>query len=170
MPANVEIKARVRDAVALNAQAAALADGLPALIRQSDTFFSVPQGRLKLREFGDGSGELIFYHRSDVSGPKVSDYRISPTTDPAGLRETLAASLGVAGVVRKRRTLYLVGQTRVHVDEVEGLGDFMELEVVLMEGQSTEEGERIARGLMAKLDVGEADLITGAYVDLLVAS
>jgi predicted adenylyl cyclase CyaB len=167
MPANVEIKARVHDPGGLRARAAALADGSPELILQTDTFFPVPSGRLKLRDFGDGRGELIFYRRADVSGPKVSDYRISPTADPVGLREALTAALGMVGIVRKRRTLYLVGQTRVHLDEVEELGDFLELEVVLREGQSAEEGDRIARGLMAALGVEQEDLVTGAYIDLL---
>ncbi len=167
MPANVEIKARVRDPASLHARAAALADGPPEVIHQTDTFFRTSKGRLKLREFGDGRGELIAYARPDVSGPKVSDYRIAKTDEPTSLRETLAAALGVAGVVRKRRTLYLVGQTRVHVDRVEGLGDFMELEVVLREGQSPEEGDAIARELMCELGVTQADLVEGAYVDLL---
>lgn len=167
MPANVEIKARVRDASVMHARATALADGPPVRIVQIDTFFSVAQGRLKLRDFGDGTGELIFYSRPDAAGPKVSRYCITPTADPAGLRRTLAMALDVAGVVGKRRTLYLVGQTRVHFDEVEGLGDFMELEVVLEEGQPAEEGERIARELMVRLRVADSDLVTGAYVDLL---
>jgi predicted adenylyl cyclase CyaB len=167
MPANVEIKARVRDVAALHARAAVLAEDTPVLLRQTDTFFRIPHGRLKLRDFGDGTGELIFYQRPDTSGPKVSNYRITRTSDPAGLRETLATALGVMGVVRKRRTLYLVGQTRVHVDEVEGLGHFMELEVVLREGQAAEEGEQIAQELMTTLGIAEADLLTGAYIDLL---
>src|SRR4051812_8863814 len=167
MPANVEIKARLRDAAALHARAAALADGHPVLIRQTDTFFSLPRGRLKLRDFGDGSGELIFYDRPERAGPKVSDYHLTPTNDPIGLREALASALGVAGVVRKTRTLYLVGQTRVHVDAVEGLGDFMELEVVLRDGQGAGEGERVAREFMTKLGIADADLVTGAYIDLL---
>ena len=79
----------------------------------------------------------------------------------------MSLALGVRGVVRKKRTLYLVGQTRVHLDEVEGLGDFMELEVVLHPGQSDAEGQVIARDLMTRLGVAEKDLLEGAYMDLL---
>jgi adenylate cyclase class IV len=166
MPSNVEIKARVRDPKALHGKAAKLATEASDVLLQTDTFFNVPQGRLKVREFVDGHGELVYYSRGDVAGPKVSDYRLAPTEFPAELREALTAALGVRGIVKKRRTLYLVGQTRVHVDEVEGLGDFMELEVVLREGQSAAEGEQIARSLMRELGIEEADLVTGAYVEL----
>jgi predicted adenylyl cyclase CyaB len=70
-------------------------------------------------------------------------------------------------VVRKKRHLYLVGQTRVHLDEVEGLGEFMELEVVLRPGQSDSEGQSITQDLMILLGVRQEDLLEGAYMDLL---
>ncbi|XP_036828544.1 uncharacterized protein LOC118947720 isoform X6 [Oncorhynchus mykiss] len=84
------------------------------------------------------------------------------------LMTVLADSLGVKGEVRKERRLFLVGQTRVHLDSVEGLGHYMELEVVLREDQRPEEGEAIARSLMKELGVGNDSLVTGAYVDLLL--
>ncbi len=83
------------------------------------------------------------------------------------MKSALSVALGVRGVVRKTRTLYLVGQTRIHLDEVAGLGDFMELEVVLHPGQTDEEGQAIARDLMTRLGVEEKDLLEGAYMDLL---
>jgi hypothetical protein len=76
----------------------------------------------------------------------------------------------IRGVVRKTRYLYLVGETRVHLDDVEGLGQFMELEVVMQEGQSDAEGQAIAEGLMASLGVESSDLLEGAYMDLLESS
>ena len=79
----------------------------------------------------------------------------------------LAASLGVRGVVRKQRLLYLVGNTRIHLDQVEGLGDFLEFEVVLSENDTLEQGQSIATELMTKLGIEAADLIEGAYIDLL---
>jgi len=72
--------------------------------------------------------------------------------------------------VRKHRTLYLVRKTRVHLDEVEKLGTYMELEVVLGAGESTKEGEEIARALMDELDIDPSDLVRGAYVDLINAA
>ena len=76
-------------------------------------------------------------------------------------------SNGLRGVVRKRRELILIGQTRVHLDDVEGLGHFMELEVVMREGQSNEDGQQIAQGLMSELGIEESDLIACAYIDLM---
>jgi predicted adenylyl cyclase CyaB len=89
------------------------------------------------------------------------------TSSPSALKDALAAALGVRGIVRKTRSLYLVGQTRLHVDEVEGLGQFMELEVVLRPEQNDAEGQAIADDLMVKLGVAESDLLEGAYMDLL---
>nr|XP_056702651.1 adenylate cyclase CyaB-like [Euleptes europaea] len=167
MPANVEIKARVRDRVKLVSNAERLSGSSGCVIAQTDTFFPVPCGRLKLRDFRDGHGQLIFYDRPDAQGPKLSHYAISPTEDPSGLATVLSQALGVKGVVKKERRLYMVGQTRVHVDHVEGLGDFMELEVVLEEQQNPQEGERLAQQLMAELGVDQEDLLTGAYLDLM---
>uniref|UniRef100_A0AAY4EP03 CYTH domain-containing protein n=1 Tax=Denticeps clupeoides TaxID=299321 RepID=A0AAY4EP03_9TELE len=168
MPANVEIKASVRDVMQLKLRAEELSGSEGTVVRQRDTFFGVQKGRLKVRDFMDGSGQLIFYERPDFDGPKLSNYSISPTNDPEGLTKVLSDALGLVGQVKKERRLYMVGQTRVHVDTVEGLGDFMELEVVMKENQSTEEGVAIAHKLMQDLGVNDGDLIEGAYMDLLL--
>ncbi|MBS1200615.1 MAG: adenylate cyclase [Proteobacteria bacterium] len=164
---NVEIKARVADLAAVEARAAAIADSGPVDISQDDTFFTCPRGRLKLRQLAPDHGQLIHYQRPDQGGPKLSDYVIAPTPDPAALREALTRAYGVAGRVRKHRRLYLAGRTRIHLDRVEGLGDFMELEVVLDAGDDTAGGEAEARRIMLALGVDERDLIEGAYVDLM---
>jgi predicted adenylyl cyclase CyaB len=127
----------------------------------------VPNGRLKLRILGPAHGELILYERTDVAGPKTSTYHIAPTSEPEVLREILARVLPVRGVVRKRRWLYRVGQTRIHLDQVAELGEFVELEVVLRADQTAEAGAAIARDLMKRLDIAEAQLVEQAYVDLL---
>lgn len=169
MPRNTEIKARVPDLDALARRVAPLATEGPIAIAQDDTFFACPNGRLKLRDFGDGRGELIFYQRADQTGPKTSFYRITTTAEPDRLREVLTLAHGQAGRVIKRRTLWLVGRTRVHLDRVEGLGTFMELEVVLREDEPADVGEREAQELMAALGIPAEALIDGAYVDLLRA-
>ena len=138
-------------------------------IHQDDTFFAVPHGRLKLRVFGDGSGELIHYHRPDATGPKLSDYVLVPVAEPDSLRDALARACGLVGRVRKHRILVLVGPTRIHLDQVEGLGDFLELEVTLQNGQTEAEGTAIAHDLMARLGVQPHQLLEGAYLDLLRA-
>jgi len=170
MARNVEIKARVDDLARVEARARGLADQGPFELEQDDTFFACPHGRLKLRELAADRGELIFYQRPDVEGPKPSSYFICPTTSPSVLRETLGRALGVVGRVRKHRRLYLARETRIHLDQVAGLGSFLELEVVLADTQSVAEGERIAHRLMSELGVLEADLVRGAYVDLLAAT
>jgi predicted adenylyl cyclase CyaB len=166
MPSNVEIKCRVTDADRFRQAAVALSDR-QEVICQDDTFFASPRGRLKLRSFADGTGELIYYERADEAGPKQSRYWISRTQDPESLRDTLGNALGVIGVVRKTRHLFMVGQTRIHLDDVEGLGVFAELEVVMQAGQTVEDGMSIATDLMRKLGIDEADLVEGAYIDLI---
>ncbi len=167
MPANIEIKARVSDPATLLTNAKALTGTEPEIILQTDTFFQAETGRLKVREFADGTGELISYHRPDAEGPKTSSYAISRTADAGTLRNVLAAVLPVRGVVRKKRLLLLSGRTRIHLDEVEGLGSFMELEVVLAEGDDQGSGEREAADLMERLGVKSGDLVSGAYIDLM---
>ncbi|MBX3606978.1 MAG: class IV adenylate cyclase [Piscinibacter sp.] len=166
---NVEIKARIDSVEALLARAQPLADGPPQPIRQDDSFFTCAHGRLKLRDFGDGRGELIQYQRADDAGPKTSTYVRSPTAAPDSLREALARSLGLVGRVRKQRLLLLAGRTRIHLDRVEGLGDFLELEVVLRDGEDEAAGLAEAQALMQRLGIAPAQLVRGAYLDLLLA-
>jgi predicted adenylyl cyclase CyaB len=168
MARNIEIKARIKSVDALAPIAAALADQGPTDIAQDDTFFRCELGRLKLRAFSATEGELIFYKRVNERGPKESFYLRVPTSSPGPLRETLSLAYGQVGRVVKHRTLYLVGRTRVHLDHVEGLGHFLELEVVLNENESCEEGVDEAHTLMSQLGVHPSDLIDVAYVDLLV--
>ena len=170
MPRNVEIKARLADPEATSRRAAAAADGPPTVLEQADTFFRVPAGRLKLRELGSGRAELIFYRRPDTPDPAASDFERIPVSDAPALGALLAAALGVAGVVRKRRTLYRVGRTRIHLDDVEGLGHFLELEVEMEAGESLEAGIRDAERLMGALAVPRDALVADAYVDLLAAT
>jgi predicted adenylyl cyclase CyaB len=167
MPSNIEIKARVRDFANIRFRAEKLSDTPVEVIPQEDTFFNVPQGRLKLRILAPDRGQLIYYTRPDQEGPKRSDYHIAYTSDPENLKRVLELAYGIRGMVKKTRYLYLVGQTRVHLDDVQGLGQFMELEVVLGEGQGDAEGQAIADGLMASLGVERSDLLEGAYMDLI---
>ena len=167
MARNVEIKARVGEPAQLLARVGAIAERGPVEIRQDDTFYPCASGRLKLRILADDEGQLIHYHRPDTSAPKESRYTIVATAAPHALRETLAQALGTRGRVRKTRTLYIVGPTRIHLDDVEGLGHFMELEVVLGDDQTTADGVAIARDLMRQLGIGDDQLVDRAYVDLL---
>ena len=166
MARNIEIKARIASVEAVLARAASIADGAPVVIDQDDTFFAVAHGRLKLRRFADGSAELIQYHRDDRADAKASDYVRVPVADADALAEALTRACGTRGRVRKRRLLLMAGQTRIHLDRVDGLGDFLELEVVLRDGQSDADGTAIAERLMAALAIAPEDRLAGAYLDL----
>ena len=166
MPSNIEIKAFLPDPFRVRQIAEQTGEDKGATL-QEDTFFTSMRGRLKLRRFSATHGELIYYERPDKPGPKQSRYVLCTTGDPDGLRQVLEKALGIEGIVRKKRHLFVVGQTRIHLDEVEGLGNFLELEVVLQNGQKPEEGTAIATALMEKLGVKKEDLIAGAYIDLI---
>lgn len=166
MARNVEIKARIASIEALAPAVAVIATAGPTLIVQDDTFFACDTGRLKLRSFSGEHGELIFYRRADERGPKESFHVRSPTASPDTLREALTLGLGAIGRVQKHRTLFIVGRTRVHLDRVLGLGDFLELEVVLGNDEALEVGVAEADELMARLGIGSGQLVELAYVDL----
>ena len=111
---------------------------------------------------------MIFYSLADVAGTKQSDYEIAPVTDAAKLKSELERVLSESVAVEKTRLVSLSGRTRVHLDAVKGLVSFLELEVVLQEGQSPAEGHAIARDVMQRLGIQEADLIGAAYADMLM--
>src|SRR5215210_4773111 len=127
---NVELKARDRDPARSLARARALGAEDRGELRQRDTYFATPRGRLKLREQEPGGAELIAYERADTADARESRYRIAPVTDGPALREALAAGLGTTVVVDKRRRRLLWECVRTHLDQVEGLGAFVELEGV----------------------------------------
>jgi predicted adenylyl cyclase CyaB len=169
VPENVEIKAILPDPARAEQIATRLSDGNAEVIRQVDVFFPSERARLKLRFLGPDSGELIRYERPDRAAARSSRYIIARTPDPHNLLDILTATLGTAGTVTKTRRLFRVGQTRVHIDEVEGLGSFLELEVVLAAGQSESDGRRIAEQLLAEFGIGLEQLVAEAYIDLLRA-
>jgi predicted adenylyl cyclase CyaB len=166
MARNVEIKARVAELSALERRVAGISDAGPEVLIQDDTFFNCPVGRLKLRAFPHGAGELIAYARPDVSGPSTCHYSIAAVGKAAELAVALTTALGIAGRIQKERRLYLMGPTRIHLDRVAGLGTFLELEVVLRADQDAAEGEAQALALMTRLGVERKDLVDVAYVDL----
>jgi predicted adenylyl cyclase CyaB len=167
MPTNIEIKAVLTDRAAAERIAARLSDTGPEVIEQEDHFFPCESVRLKLRILASDSGELIRYDRSNLAEARPSNYLIARTSDPHVLLEILTATLGQSGSVKKTRKLYLVGQTRIHIDQVEGLGDFLELEVVLRPGQSDAEGKTIASRLLSAFEINQHQLLSDAYIDLL---
>jgi len=166
MNRNVEIKAKISDPAVMRDRIESMADSAPTLIVQEDIFFNNRRGRLKLRKFSEASGELIYYERPDTFKPAESKYIRSLLTDPVGTCEVLRKSLGIIGVVHKKRILYRIGQTRVHLDEVESLGSFIELEVILKPSQDQADGCKIAWNLMKRLGIPENSLVDKSYIDL----
>ena len=167
MARNIEVKARIDSLSDVRARLPALPCHGEHHLYQTDTFFHVVRGRLKLREFADGTGELIFYERPDEAGPKLSQYDRIPCDDTVPVLRALSTALGVRGVIRKRRQVVLIGNTRIHLDEVEGLGSFLELEVVLRDSDTVAAGQRTAAELLQILGIPESKLVSGAYLDLL---
>jgi adenylate cyclase class IV len=135
-------------------------------LEQRDTFFVAPRGRLKLREFGDGSAELIAYQRPDSGAARESNYVLCAAPEPRVLADALTHALGLVGVVVKKRELLLFEHTRIHLDRVDGLGSFIELETVVTtqtDAEACNELDRIA----AALALDPAERVAVAYIDLL---
>ena len=166
MAENIEIKARAGDFNRQKTIAETLSKLPGEQIWQEDTFFKISKGRLKLRIFDSGSGELIYYMRADSSGPKVSNYEISVINEPESLKNILTSSLGIHGIIKKQRTLYKIGFTRIHFDQVMDLGNFIELEYVLQDNTGNNEALQTIRNLMEKLEIQDNHLINTAYIDM----
>lgn len=163
---NLEIKATVANPRALARRVRELPARLASDERQTDTYFTVGSGRLKLRERSGAGSELIFYRRAETSATRISNYFLYPVEDTRRLKRFLSDSFGVRVIVAKRRVVYLYQNARIHVDTVRGLGRFAEIEVVI------ERGERQAQQLMAellqRLGIARGDLIRASYSDLLL--
>lgn len=167
MAANIEVKARLHDADHQFQLAAQVAGKPPEQLLQRDTFFNSPNGRLKLREIEGQPSQLIQYFRDDDPELRKSDYIITPVADAPSMCSALERSMGVRGVVAKTRSLWIVGQTRIHFDEVKDLGTFIELEFVMRPEQSDSEGHDFASDLMSRLEIRDQDIIECAYIDLI---
>ena len=162
---NIEIKARLRDLPAARGVAQAIATEYLGVEEQTDTYFVCGRGRLKLREIAGGLAQLICYQRPDQDAPKASDYQLVAVADPAALKAALTAALGVSGVVRKRREIFLHHNVRIHLDEVEGRGTFLEFEAVLRPGLDDRAGQAQLHELLDPFGILPGDLLSGSYGD-----
>lgn len=169
---NIELKARKEHLAAALLTCSEIGATAHGEIHQTDTYFCVPEGRLKLREAHPGRCELIFYRRPDVPGPKGCDYTLYPTSPD--IKAFLQEALGVLAVVAKKRKLYLWENVRIHLDEVQGLGTFIEFEAVLPENADPSKDD--AKGhqqlvyLMNAFDIDAETCETGSYLDLTLAA
>ena len=165
---NIEIKARYPDVKRAEENLNALGAGLAGTFHQQDTYFNIDQGRLKLRQLSADEGYLIFYQREDLAGPKRSDYEIAKTEDPEGLRNILGGIHGIWVEVEKTRQVWLWENVRIHLDDVKGLGHFVELEAVTEE-KGVEESHRRVEALMRALEITGDQLVKGSYGDIVAA-
>ena len=165
---NVELKARDLDPEASAARCLALGAVAGGVLDQRDTYFVAGHGRLKLRVAGDGGGELIAYRRPDAHDPVESSYVLAPVVGAEAVVEALDAALGTVVVVSKRRRLFLWEGVRIYLDEVDGLGSFVEFEAVLPDaGDRAVAHAKLAR-LRAELGVADDALVSVGYADLLM--
>jgi len=164
---NVEIKARCSDHDAVRTVLQEHEARKKGVDRQIDTYFNVPNGRLKLRE-GDIEQYLVHYNRGDRKGPKQSDIRLyEPTDDPAALKAALEAALDVDVVVKKTREIYFVDNVKFQLDDVDGLGKFVEIEAIDRDGSTgTDRLEEQCRTYMGVFPIDDDDLVDVSYSDL----
>src|SRR4051812_36929780 len=164
---NIELKARCGDLLRAATAAESLGAVSQGVLVQTDTYFHAARGRLKLREHEGGRAELIWYARPDRVEYRASDYHVIPVSNPAEMKPALAAALGIRGEVRKRRQLYLWHNVRIHIDDVQSLGTFIEFEAVISdESEETQSLERL-RILTDALRIGDEDRVAQSYSDLL---
>ncbi|ADB51467.1 class IV adenylate cyclase [Conexibacter woesei] len=167
---NVELKAHDRDPARTLAVCQRLADAVDhGVLWQRDTYFHVPNGRLKLREERPGGATLIQYQRPDDADAKLSAYRLIGVADAAACRAGLDAALGTRVVVEKERRLFLWRQVRIHLDHVDGLGAFVEFEAVAPASSDLAEEHRLVAELRDALGIGRDDLVAVGYADALAA-
>jgi len=166
MNRNIEIKALVSNRLHFCNIAESICDNQKT-VTHVDTYFVCTNGRLKLRVSDYDSAELIFYQRENNPSPKISQYLRYPAKEWKSLLEFLKRSFDIRGVVRKKRTIFLVGQNHIHIDEVEDLGLFAELEVIMEPYQSIEVSKQVLQELMLRLGIREEELVSGSYIDLI---
>jgi homotetrameric cytidine deaminase len=167
---NVELKALDPDPARTLERALALGAEDRGVIVQRDTYFHVREGRLKLREEEPGEAHLIAYSRPNAAEVRVSSYRVVPVPDPKGMRAVLVETNGVDVVVEKRRRLLLWETVRIHLDEVLGLGAFLELEAVAEPDSDLARERRQVSQLREALHIGDDALREGSYADAVRAT
>jgi len=168
MSFNIELKAHCADLDAFEERVKQLPHTFDGLDNQVDTFYPVPKGRLKLRESSLYGNFLIPYLRPDDSGPKRSDYSLLPVTDVLSTKRILNKMFDALLTVKKIRKIYLYENVRIHLDQVEKLGDFIEFEAVVKRESVVAENQKKLDKLIAYFGITEKDFVPVAYADLLL--
>ncbi|MCC7399889.1 MAG: class IV adenylate cyclase [Chitinophagaceae bacterium] len=165
---NVEIKARCPHASFIRNYLLQHHADFKGTDQQTDTYFNVKSGRLKLRE-GIIENNLIYYHRKDQAGPKESDFSIAKVTDPFALKEILEQLLGIRIIVQKKREIYYIGNVKFHIDEVPELGSFVEIEAGNMLNDLTKQQlQEQCNFYLNEFRIRQIDLVAESYCDLIL--
>ena len=165
---NVEIKARCTNPAFIRDYLLSNNAEFRGTDEQTDTYFQVPHGRLKLRE-GNIENNLIYYERSNQAGPKDSHFQLVKINDAVGLKEALTKANGIKVVVKKKREIYYIGNVKFHIDEVPGLGSFVEIEAGnILADLSKEQLKEQCDYYLAAFNIKPEDLIEVSYSDMLI--
>jgi len=165
---NVEIKARCNNPDLIRKYLTEHEAEFKGTDHQTDTYFNVAKGRLKLRE-GNIENNLIFYHRPDRPGAKESHFQLVKVVDSSGLKNVLSEALGVKTVVEKKREIYFIANVKFHIDEVQGLGNFAEIEASnLYQDMPKEELQKQCNFYLDELMIRQQELIADSYSDMLL--
>lgn len=167
MGQNIEIKARCKDLKLIEEVMQKMNFSFVGSETQSDTFFNVPHGRLKVREYDNKRAVLIPYIRPDVNTPRISDYVLLEIDEPEQTIDILENMFGISLVVEKTRKIYLYDNIRVHLDYIEDLGTFIELEGVITKAGQREETLQKIELLMELFQIKDNDIILNAYADMI---
>jgi len=166
MPQNLELKARIPSI----GQAAHVARRLHArakgILHQRDIYYKIPRGRLKLRMINRRSAELIFYSRPNKKGSRYSKYAILPVADMALVHSLCTKAFGTMVEVEKQRRLFLYKNSRIHVDDVRGLGTFIEFEVLVLHGKR--QAVQLMANLSEEFQIHRRAVVSGSYSDMLM--
>ncbi|MBJ8326456.1 class IV adenylate cyclase [Streptococcus pacificus] len=167
MAKNIEMKARIADYQKTKQLFYQLTKVEPVILNQRDTFYHCFFGRLKFRQINDKENELIFYQRPDHSTAKLSNYKVWQIAQPKLLDWFLGMVLGRVGVVEKTRLLFLKDNVRFHLDHVKNLGDFVELEYMVLDDEPLAQAQEKVDVILKKLAIPDEDYVSIAYIDLL---
>jgi adenylate cyclase, class 2 len=166
---NIEIKARTKNPVLIREILLEHHAEFKGTDDQTDTYFKVNTGRLKLRQ-GNIENNLIYYRRNDQAGPKQSDFRLTPVHNSEGLLQVLSEALDVLTVVKKKREIYFIDNVKFHIDELNGLGWFVEIEAGNIHSDvPVKKLNEQCNYYMNLLGIKEEDLVSDSYSDIKLA-
>ncbi len=166
MPTNLEIKAKYPSLAQARKISRTLGARFSGTLKQTDTYFKVKHGRLKLREINEKELELIYYRRENAPGSRYSDYTVLELQKKEAAKRVLNSLFETMVVVKKKRDLFLYKNSRIHIDSVAGLGGFVEFEVLVVRGKR--QAQQLMRFLRSKFGIHSSSLIAGSYSNMLL--